>query len=184
MGNFYVNHTVRTDDAAAVASVLESDHRHALVTPSADGQVVIYDKVSDSQNPAEWRAVARSVSQTLNAPCLVVANHDDDILMYELFESGQLTEEFNSNPGYFGQSGSSSQGRGTRLCAAWGVLEARFAVAALLRSHHAFAVELHVELAKAIGLPDHAVGLGFNYVDEGDLPPTIDESDLLRVPES
>jgi hypothetical protein len=179
MGNFYVNHTVRTADTAAVVATLRGVGRKAWVAPSVDGQVVVYDEASDSQNTAEVRSLARLLSRGLSAACLAVLNHDDDVLIYELFEDGEVTEAFSSNPGFFTPPG--PLGRGTRLCAVWGVPGAAFSVAALVRRRFTFAVELHAELAKAVGLPDHSVGTGFKYIEQGEPPESLAAESMLRV---
>jgi hypothetical protein len=45
-----------------------------------------------------------------------------------------------------------------------------------------FASERHEDLAHALGLPLFSVGLGFNYVREGDAPEGLDLGDLIHAP--
>lgn len=180
MGNFYVNHTVRFHDAAAVAAVLQANRRSAWVAPAVDGQVVVYDEAADSQAEAEFRAVARLLSRELNAACLMVLNHDDSVLIYELYEAGQRTEDYSSNPAFPNGRGKPS-GRGARLCSVWGQAAAAFGVAAILSRDFLFAWERHAELAKALAIPEHSVGTGFGYVEQGEFPNPTVGAGLLKV---
>jgi hypothetical protein len=180
MGNFYVNHTVRAHDVAAVADVLRASGRKAWLAPPLDGQIVVYDEASDTQDTTALASLAQTLSRKLQAPCLAVLNHDDDVLMYELHEAGQCIETFSSNPGFTGHVMVGS--RGARLCAAWGVPKMAFTVAALLRRKFTFAIDLHTELAMAVGLPPHSIGTGFKYIQEGELPEPLAPGSLLRIP--
>jgi hypothetical protein len=182
MGNFYVNQTVRTGDREAVLAVLRAAGRRAWVAPAFDGQTVVYDEASDSQDTVSMRNVARLLSRELQVPCLAVLNHDDDVLLYELYESGSLTEDFNSNPTYFGHAAPGGTGRGARLCAAWGAPGAAFAVASLLRRRFPFAVHQHEALVAAVGLSPHGIGTGFTYIEQDELPEGLTAQDLVRVP--
>jgi hypothetical protein len=180
VGNFYVNHTVRFDDVAAVAAVLQANRRSAWVAPAVDGQVVVYDEAAESQSEAEFRGVARFLSRELNAACLMVLNHDDSVLIYELYEAGRRTDEYNSNPAFPNARGKPS-GRGTRLCSVWGQPAAAFQVAGILSRDFLFAWERHAELAKALALPEHSVATGFGYVEQGEFPNPVIAAGLLRV---
>ena len=180
MGNFYVNHTVRAHDLAAVADVLRASRRKAWLAPPVDGQIVVYDEASDTQDTAALSSLAETLSRKLQASCLAVLNHDDDVLMYELHEGGECTETFSSNPGFTCHLIAGS--RGARLCSAWGVPRMAFTVAALLRRKFTFAIDLHTELAMAVGLPFHSIGAGFKYIQEGEVPEPLAPGSLLRIP--
>ena len=180
MGNFYVNHTVRTDDTPAVVAVLRAARRRAWVAPAVDGQIVVYDEAADSQAEPEFRGVARLLSGELHAPCLMVLNHDDSMLLYELHEAGERTDQYNSNPAFPNGRGKPS-GRGTRLCSAWGHAGAAFGVAGILSRDFLFAWQRHAELAKALDLPEHSVGTGFRYVEQGEFPDPAVQAGLVKV---
>jgi len=47
--------------------------------------------------------------------------------------------------------------------------------------NYLFAMERHEALVDALGLPDYAIGLGFNYVSRGELPPDLSANDLRRT---
>jgi hypothetical protein len=42
-------------------------------------------------------------------------------------------------------------------------------------------VEQHGALVRALGLPDYAVGVGFTYVSQGELPGDLSKADLLKT---
>jgi hypothetical protein len=156
VGSFYVNYTVRSADQAAVVKSLKG--RRAYVTPVKDGALV------------------------------VTVNHDDDMLWYGLFDKGRLTDEYNSWPDYFEHGTSPPTGGDARkLCAAFGRGGKEKEVETVLREAsreedgYVFAMERHADLVQALGLPAFAVGCGFNYVEEGELPEGLSEGDLVKI---
>ena len=98
MGNFYVNFSVKGAEPRQVAGALQGAGRRSVVTPSQAGCVVAFDKEADTQ--ATMRPeVGSLLSRATNCPVLAVLNHDDDVLCYWLFERGELSDSYNSNPG-------------------------------------------------------------------------------------
>ena len=102
MGNFYTNYTLRGPSQQAVAAALAG--RKATVTPPHSGCVVAFDEASDDQDQERIVELAARLSSELRCPVLAVLNHDDDILWYQLYESGKQTDEYDSSPGYFDPS--------------------------------------------------------------------------------
>jgi hypothetical protein len=181
VGSFYVNCTVRTGDRAAVAKSLKG--RDAYVTPAKDGAVVVMDKEAETQDVDAVREVGELLSTGLKTQVLAVLNHDDDMLWYGLFDNGRLTDEYNSAPAYFeGGDDPPSGGDARKLCAAFGRAGREKDLDAVLRkTDYAVAMERHADLVEALGLPAFAVGFGFTYVEEGELPEDLAADDLLRV---
>jgi hypothetical protein len=83
MGNFYTNHTLRGPSQQAVAVALAG--RSAVVAPSQDGCVVVFDEQSDYQDTHAISSLAERLSREFDCPVLAVLNHDDDILWYQLY---------------------------------------------------------------------------------------------------
>lgn len=104
MGNFYVNYTVRSSDAQAVAKAFSG--RRAFVTSVPGQPVVTFDEAADSQEEAVVKGLGCHLSEAAGVPVLGVLNHDDDILWCGLFESGQCVDEYDSSPDYFKDEGS------------------------------------------------------------------------------
>ncbi len=182
MGNFYTNYTLRGPSQQAVAKALAG--RSAIVTPQQDGCVVVFDDASDDQDTEIIAELARDLSGKLRCPVLALLNHDDDILWYQLYLNGELTDEYDSFPGYFDSDPDDSDpagGDAEKLCAAFGAPNVADVERILREDGYAFAIERHTELARALGLPSFTVGGGFTYVSDGEMPEGLSEDDLLRV---
>jgi len=181
MGNFYANYTVRTETPQGVASVLAG--RDAIVTPAQNGCVVVYDEESESQSIGIIAEVGRLLSEKLRCVVLAVMNHDDDILYYQLFENGQLADEYNSDPEYFEPEAElgAQGGDASELCEAFDTddvlgVERVLRKSSLDEDGFAFAVERHAELVRLLGLPEYSVGFGYAYISRGELPDGLTES--------
>lgn len=190
MGNFYVNYTLRGPGQSAVAAVLAG--RSAVVTPAQDNCVVVFDEESDEQNQEIIAELASQLSGKLRCPLLAVLNHDDDILWYQLYLSGELVDEYDSAPGYFDTEDEETAMRGPeggdakKLCAAFET-DAVAEVERSLRKPSAedngyvFAVERHDDLVGALGIPSFGVGFSFRSFSNDDMPEDLEEKDLVRT---
>jgi hypothetical protein len=185
MGNFYVNFSVKRDDPERVAAALKGAGCRAFITPPTDGYVVVYEEQSDAQDEVAIARVGALLSRAADAPVLAVLNHDDDILCYWLLEQGQVSDSYNSCPDYFGESDeeeSDSGGDAKRLCEALSVPTATAAVDEVLRSaDYVFAIDRHTALAEGLGLPPCSVGLGYQYLENGESPEGLDPDQIIRV---
>jgi hypothetical protein len=101
MGNFYTNFTLKTSDAVGVVATLKKASRSALVSPAADGYVVVFDEAADQQDTDAIEEVGILLSGQRSCPVLAILNHDDDILCYWLFNDGQRIDAYNSCPDYW-----------------------------------------------------------------------------------
>lgn len=188
MGNFYTNYTVRGPSQRAVASALAG--RSALVTPAQDGCVVVFDESSEDQDHDAIGELAARLARQFLCPVLAVVNHDDDILWYRLYQSGALIDQYDSCPDYFdpeadpaGPSGGDAQ----KLCAAFaadGVAEVEVVLrkSGLDDDGYTFEVERHAELVRLLGLPAFAVGAGYHYVSQGEVPEGLTAEEIIRAP--
>ena len=187
MGNFYTNYTLRGPDQQAVAAALAG--RSALVAPVNNGCVTVFDEQSDEQDQEAIAELASGLSRRFRCPVLAVLNHDDDIFCYQLYLSGELTDEYDSCPDYFDPDAEPSGpvgGDAEKLCSAFGsnlVAEVEHVLrkSGLDEDGYTFEVERHEELARLLGLPVFGVGAGYNYVSQGELPDGLDEDDLISV---
>ena len=190
MGNFYVNYTLRGPTQKAVAAALKG--RSAIVTRAENGCVIVFDEESDEQNQEVIAALGSRLSEELGCPVLAVMNHDDDILWYHLYLNGELADEYDSNPAYFddeAEPAGPAGGDAHALCAAFGRSNEE-EVGKILRKStldeddeeaYTFAIERHSDLVRALGLPEFAVGGGFSYINDRELPEGLSEDDLMRV---
>ena len=187
MGNFYVNYTLRGPGQQDVARVLTG--REAIVTAEHSGCIVAFDAASDMQDPGEIAGLGALLSSDLRCPVLAVLNHDDDILWYQLYEDGELADEYNSSPDYFDSTDEPSGPEGgdaRRLCAAFGSnevakVERILRTGALDDGGYVFAFERHADLAKALGLPEGAVGTAYASFDRDEIPPGLTAEEMVRT---
>ena len=171
MGSFYTNHTVRGPSQSKLLEWLRD--RPAYVSKSERGLSVVLDAESEDQDGEVLAGLASEISGQLNCHVLAVLNHDDDVLYFELYENGEKIDEYNSSPAFFNESAESDEptgGNAALLSTIFGASD-QGKVEAALRGDYVFAFERHRDLALALGLPMYSVGLGYNYVSEGDLPP-------------
>lgn len=171
MGSFYTNHTVRGPSQSELLEWLRD--RPAYVSKSERGLSVVLDAESEDQDGEVLAGLASEISGQLNCHVLAVLNHDDDVLYFELYENGEKIDEYNSSPAFFNESAESDEptgGNAALLSTIFGASD-QGKVEAALRGDYVFAFERHRDLALALGLPMYSVGLGYNYVSEGDLPP-------------
>ena len=179
MGNFYVNFAVKNADPQKVANSLKG--RRAIVTPSQAGYVVVYDEQAETQSIEAIQDVGALLSKEPGEAVLAVLNHDDDVFCYWLFVEGALIDAYNSSPDYFDGGSEEPRGGDARLlCATLGEGSAG-EVEELLRADEGFAVELHEKLGEALKLPDCSIGLGFDYVQQGELGDDAIEGGLIQV---
>jgi hypothetical protein len=179
MGNFYTNYTLRGPRQQAVAVQLSG--RSAIVTPAQNSCVVVFDEQSDDQDSAIITQLGTQLSRELRCPVLAVLNHDDAILWYQLFQQGELTDDYNSSPGYFDPSAGPTGpvgGDAIKLCAAFEAGDA-LAVEGVLRKSRDR--QQGYRFVAALGLSAFAVGAGYRYVSGGELPNGLAEDDLIRV---
>jgi hypothetical protein len=171
LGSFYTNHTVRGPSQAELLDWLGD--RPAFVSKSERGLSVVLDAECEDQDGEVLASLASGISGQMHCHVLAVLNHDDDVLYFELYENGEKIDEYNSSPAFFDDSADSDEPKGGNAALLGKVFgdSDPAKVEAALRGEYVFAFERHRDLALALGLPMYSVGLGYNYVSEGDLPP-------------
>lgn len=186
MGSFYTNVTLRGPDQDSIVEALQG--REAYVTRALGEYAVVYDAECEDQDPEVLMALAAGLSAELECPALAVMNHDDDVLAYWLYVNGGLEDEYNSMPEYFEgleEPSAPAGGVADRLTGLFGGELA--AVERILRrgslddDGYALAVDRHSDLVAHLGLPECAVGCGYTYIEEGELPEGLDEEQLRKV---
>ena len=187
MGGFYTNYTLRGPSQQAVAAALAG--RKATVTPPHSSCVVAFDEASDDQDQERIVELAARLSSELRCPVLAVLNHDDDILWYQLYESGKRTDEYDSSPGYFDPSAEPSApagGDAQRLCTAFGASDVAAVERVLRKSSYdddgyVFAFERHADLVRALGLPEFAVGTAYASFERDEFPEGLTRADMMSA---
>ena len=185
MGNFYTNVTVRGPDREQVVAAAEELGYCAFVSHTDAGLTVVCEERSDTQDPDVWRDVARQLSLKLRCPALAMLNHDDDVLIYALYQNGTLLDEYNSFPSYWINQDPPALPRGGNagvLCEAFGMPgDADEVEHALRTTPHSedpdpeddfiFAVKRHIALIGALDWPAVPCFNGFDYLKRKGMPP-------------
>jgi hypothetical protein len=189
MGNFYVNLTARTTNREEIGNLLAG--RDAVISPVLDGNlVVVYDKEADYQAWPLIEALAEEISRRLTTTVFVVLNHDDDVLLCALYDRGEQTYLYNSNPDFFEGTAAKrgpAGGDADLLCRSFGSKDTE-AVEAVLRKPGAeaddgytFAHRRHRDLMRALGATSQAFFVGYNYLTAGEYPPDLNKDDFIEV---
>src|SRR5262249_50963848 len=105
MGLFCVNFHFRTTDHEALAEALKRRRvpRYRIVPGKSDWTSLFEEQASD-QDDQRIRDLAGGLSKDLHVAAIAFLVHDSDIACYWLFDNGQLVDEYNSDPDYFGDS--------------------------------------------------------------------------------
>lgn len=120
--------------------------------------------------------LAREASAQLHCYVLSALNHDDDILWLSLYENGELSDVYDSFPTYFeGYFSAPKGGDATRLCKFAATKNSEHRVEEILRKPHngegyVIETERHADLVAALGLPTFSVGVGYRYLERGEIP--------------
>lgn len=185
MGNFYMTATIA--DAPQVAIIAEVRDLKAFVGPSQGRFTVVYPEIMQFGSTALQNFWA-NVSKALNATILVSSVYDDDVLYFELWKSGSLVDQYVSDPSAMGdeeQDGTPQGGDVEQLCATF-VCSDRARVKDILSTpgtghRYVFETDRHRELAESLGLPSSSVGFGFEYIQQGEIPPGTAASQFVKV---
>jgi hypothetical protein len=179
MGRFYTNVTVKHSDAEDVARAVAPLNHFAVIAPPVNGFVVVYDRASERQDGTIIH-FARTLSQQLETLAFAVMNHDDDILFYWLFDRGTEVDKYNSCPWYFLDSVDPlpQGGNANTLASLLGRSEAVMRVDHILHCDadpgiegpYTSQTDRHEDLVEVLRLPEWAVGYGYNYLADDDLP--------------
>jgi hypothetical protein len=192
MGHFYTNATLKGPDQMAVATAIDGMRRVAGVAETQGDLTVVYDRDSEQQDGNAYPFLER-LTRELDCLALYVTNHDDSVLYYRLYRSGEVMDSYDSCPNYFeGQPVPPEGGDADVLCNAFGVPSARDKVHDILHyDRHAaenesarryvFEVDRHRDLAQALGLPLIAVGFGYTYLAQDEWPEGLSPEKIVSL---
>lgn len=186
MGNTYANVTLHGPSQADIAAGVGSLGMAAVVSPTRERATVVFSSLETTMD------LARGLSEEMKCPAWAVLVSDDDLLLYWLFNKGELLDEYNSCPGYStGESLPPSGGDAGVLCRALGRPATADAVLAILKepkniedpgqSRYLFETQRHADLCTALGLGEYAVGTGYEYILDGELPDGLELDQCVVV---
>lgn len=183
MGAFYGNITVKGSGQEAAAKALAG--RKALVTPTLGQYTVVFDSVCDEQDTDAIQTLASKLSTELACDVFALINHDDDVLVFFVFDKGRLIDSYNSCPSYF-DFGSSEKpkpptgGNAKLLCGLFGVQKEQEVENILRSEKYAFQTERHQDLVEALGLPDCAVGAALASFERNEYPAGLSAENMMK----
>jgi hypothetical protein len=178
-------------DEQAVRQHLASKGRRAFVSRAEGNALVVFERDSEDQDYAVLRELAADLSTTFTCVALAVMNHDDDVLLYTLYQHGRAIDAYNSAPAYFDEdrSGDDRGGDARRLAEAFNVpdqapqIEAVLGLEAGADDGIVFETDRHGQLVEALASPKCAVGTGYNYLDAEEYPEDYAAEDFTQVGE-
>src|SRR5207249_8932397 len=94
--------------------------------PTVNQFPIIYDDECEGPNKSAIAQVVPDLTEHLACPALVAALIDDDVFWYQLYQSGNLIDEYDSTPGFFdphAEPSPPSGGNAVKICQAFGVGE-------------------------------------------------------------
>ncbi|MBD3292156.1 MAG: hypothetical protein GF393_04475 [Armatimonadia bacterium] len=188
MGAFYTNVTLNGPEQDEVAQYIASRNRQSLVSPAIDGITVVYDALTESQDPRLLTNLARELSAQFDCPALAALNHDGDILWLQLQIDGRLIDEYDSTPGYFEDVPPSGPegGDADALRHAFESEDRSEEIERILRRRQGMggfvsASQRHTRLAEALGIPSELVTIGYEYLAAGEVPPGYSAEDFVHT---
>lgn len=177
VGSFYTNVTLRGPDGEQVIAAIRELGYRAFVADTINGLTLICEQQSDTQDKGIWHTVASRLSEKLACAALAVMNHDDDFLLYGLYQSGRLVDEYNSCPAYWNEVEQAEPlgGDPKMLCQAFGMPGNHVDIDRVLHTptssleddgedEFVFATERHAALISALDWPDVPYQQGFDYL--------------------
>jgi len=177
VGSFYANVTVRGPVVDQVIAAVQELGYRAFVDTTVKGLTVICEEQSDTQDKSVWLRVASRLSEKLSCDALAVMNHDDDVLLYALYRSGRLADEYNSCPAYWNEADQNEPAGGnpSTLCQSFGMPGDPTEVDRVLHTvatceeddsddEFVFAGERHTALVSALDWPEVPYQQGFDYL--------------------
>src|ERR1700739_2798895 len=110
MGTSFTNCQVRSTAANAVATALAPLLKsRAYISRASGGWVTVYDEATESQDSKLLIKLAKELSKALRTEVFGFLVHDSDIAVYYRVQNGELVDEFDSCPDYFGNEVSAAE---------------------------------------------------------------------------
>jgi hypothetical protein len=185
MGLFCVNVHFRTTDDKTLAEALNRRRiTRYRILPAKNGWTSLYEERASEQDDRRIRELAGRLSEELHVAAIAFLVHDSDIACYWLYDSGQLLDEYNSDPEYFGESDGPPSPQGgrpeilLRYCRP-GVRQDELAAILAEETVRAttFAEDLIGRLAKALGIDRSRAIADYRDAASGDAPGGMDDDD-------
>jgi hypothetical protein len=176
MGSFYTQVLVRDAGAHRCAEVMRSLRRASYVIPPRQDVTVVCDRQCEEQDMETLDSVAATLGAKLQAPTAALLNHDDDWLVFRLFDRGRFVGGLQ-----VGHTPLSLRGSVAGLRNAVSPRAPLLPVYLALLKPRLFQLRRHADLVAALGLPPGSLGVGYNYIARDDVPAFFDRASLLET---
>ncbi len=105
MGLFCVNFHFRDTEEKALTEALDrrgvTEYR---IVQGKGGWTALYEEQASEQDDRRIHELAGGLSKDLQVAVISFLVHDSDIACYWLYDNGELLDEYNSDPDYFGET--------------------------------------------------------------------------------
>lgn len=180
MGAFITNLHVRTDDRKRLIGALRlANALPACVSPAFNGWTSAFPAATESQEQEVLVRVTRQVAAHVKVPTISFLVHDSDIFRY-VFAHGRLRDEYNSEPGYWGDGDEPPAGGNVNLLLkCCGAAASVRKLADLLKRKRVggkpagSAEELMYELGKLLGINGDLLANSYAYLKGRSLPHSL-----------
>lgn len=181
----YANITLDGPSRDDIVAVLKSIGAVTYVSNTVRNSTVVFH-----EDLAGQEHLAAELSQRLVCAALVVMAYGQRVLLYQLYESGNLSDQYVSEHVEELLGGTDApSGDPERLCDVFGKPSAVRRVTTILSrpakdgQPYAFAANRHGELCQALGLPLFAVQASYAAIEHGELPagPGFEAGQLVRT---
>ncbi len=130
----------------------------------------------ESQYEESIIELGMKLSGELACPLLSVLNHDDDVLRYWLFRSGELIDHYDSFPGCFSEKGGSTSlgGNSELLCETFGLPGVAKEVDQVLhQKDYGLEFQRHLAFAELLELEQELILHGFYDFETRSVPEEV-----------
>ncbi len=178
MTTTYTNITLRDVPQDEAADWLAENGYTAAVSPTLDDLTVVYDNVladyADAEEPVEeLLKLASELSYELGCVSWLVIVDDDNVLVYSLYEDGELVDSYGSKAGEPPDGGNAE-----RLADTYDAPKRIIkTVRALLKREMDSATERHAKLLDVLDLMPLALRASYATIQAGELPNGVDSMD-------
>jgi hypothetical protein len=180
LGLFYANLTIHGVERASLLTEFRRLQHAAFIGPTINGFTTIFDQIIDEQKFEDIEELGCTITQTFACTAIASVLHDDDVLYLWLFHKGQISDFYNSLPGYFDSDAGQEPegGNAQEICRAFNCIDRIFQVEHILRANLLEdempeilgEQERHKTLCELLGLPPFVAALGYTAIQDGYIP--------------
>ncbi|MEM7557285.1 MAG: hypothetical protein AAF378_25010 [Cyanobacteria bacterium P01_A01_bin.84] len=179
MGHGFANITVRGQTQNTLLNYLKKHQRNAYVSPKVNNFVVVYDE--DSEFDLEKLSnLSLQISGDFSCVAFSIVTYDESWFAYDLYENGNLRDEYCSSGEDLFPEGGDAQ----KLCTILGAKSSINRIRPILREPttetvYLFASQRHKNLVRELGLPTWSTYIigGYRDIKEEEIDAVVFDED-------